>query len=61
MDSTTELYHNALSSADLVKSRSIEILAMTEKWLGTLKDADVLSEMAPHQVMMFSMLARPDN
>ena len=36
-----------LSIVDLMTSRDIDILAMTETWLGTLEDAQVFSELVP--------------
>ena len=37
--------NKALSIADLVTSRNIDILALTETWLGTSIDAQVLFEL----------------
>jgi exonuclease III len=51
--------NKALSIADLVISRNIDILAMTETWLGCSTDAQVLSELKPpgYDVLQVS---RPD-
>jgi len=39
--------NKALSIADLLTSRNIDILALTESWLGTSIDAQVLGELVP--------------
>ena len=39
--------NKALSSADFVTSRNIDILALTETWLGTSINTQVLSELLP--------------
>ena len=39
--------NQALSVADLVSARDIDILSMTETWLGTSADDQVFSELVP--------------
>ena len=51
--------NKALSIADLVTSRNIDILALTETWLGTSIDAQVLSELVPPGYDILHV-ARPD-
>ena len=47
--------NKALSIADLVTSRDIDILAMTETWLGTSADAQVISELVPPKGYIYTI------
>jgi len=51
--------NKALSIADLVTSRNIDILAFTETWLGTSIDAQVMFELV-HAGYVILHVARPD-
>ena len=51
--------NKALSIADLVTSHNIDILVLTETWLGTTIDAQVLSGLVPPGYDIVQV-ARPD-
>ncbi len=51
--------NKALSIADLVTSRGIDILAVTETWIGSSADAQVFSALAPPGYNILHV-ARPD-